>query len=287
MNAIQENPMTMKKFLSMLFACSLVFALACGGGKEAAKDDEEEVDDNAPQTASVSTEGNPGSSPTAPAAATPAVIADAATVTGNIKFAAAAMPAMGTIPMGADPYCQSQHTAPAKDEEVVVGPGGELANVFVYIKDVKGSFAAPTKAEVLDQKGCQYFPHVHGVMVGQPFEIKNSDATLHNVHAMAEINSAFNEGQPVQGMVATKKFDKAEIKPFRIKCDVHGWMKSYLAVMPHPYYAVSSMAGSFSIPNLPPGQYTVVAWHEKYGQQEQQITVGAKESKAVEFTFKG
>src|SRR5215212_6717601 len=112
--------MTMKKFLTMLFACALVFAIACGGGKEAAKDDEEEVDDQAPQTASVSTEGNPGASASAPAAAA-AVVADAATVTGNIKFAAAAAPAMGNIPMGADPYCQSQHSAPAKDEEVVVG----------------------------------------------------------------------------------------------------------------------------------------------------------------------
>lgn len=279
--------MTMKKFLSMLFACSLLLALACGGGKEAAKDDEEEVDDQAPQaTASASTAGNSGASASAPSAAAPAVVADAATLTGNIKFAAAP-PAMGTIPMGADPYCQSQHSTPAKDEEVVVGPGGELANVFVYIKDIKGSFAPPSKAEVLDQKGCQYFPHVHGVMVGQPLEIKNSDSTLHNVHAMPEVNSQFNEGQPVQGMVATKKFDKAELKPFRIKCDVHGWMKSWLAVMPHPYFAVSAMNGSYSIPNLPPGQYTIVAWHEKYGQQEQQITVGAKESKAVDFTFKG
>jgi hypothetical protein len=286
MNAIQETKsMTMKKFLTMLFACALVFAIACGGGKEAAKDDEEEVDDQAPQqTATVASTA--GGSAAAPAAAAP-VSADAATLTGSIKFAAAAPPAMGNIPMGADPYCQSQHSTPAKDEEVVVGPAGELANVFVYIKDVKGSFPAPSTAELLDQKGCQYFPHVHGVMVGQPLQIRNSDSTLHNVHAMAEVNSPFNEGQPVQGMVATKKFDKAEMKPFRIKCDVHGWMKSWLAVMPHPFYAVSSMAGSYTIPNLPPGQYTVVAWHEKYGQQEQQVTVGAKESKAVDFTFKG
>ena len=228
--------MTMKKFLTMLFACALVFAIACGGGKEAAKDDEEEVDDQAPQqTASASTEGG---ATAAPAAAAAPVSADAATLTGTIKFAAAP-PAMGTIPMGADPYCQSQHTTPAKDEEVVVGPAGELANVFVYIKDVKGSFAAPSKAEVLDQKGCQYFPHVHGVMVGQPFEIKNSDATLHNVHAMAEINSPFNEGQPVQGMVSTKKFDKPEV-PVRFKCDVHKWMGAYCGVFSHPYFATTN-----------------------------------------------
>jgi len=130
-------------------------------------------------------------------------------------------------------------------------------------------------------------PHVQVVEVGQPLQIKNSDATLHNVHAMPNVNGQFNEGQPVQGMVSTKKFDKPEIQPFRIKCDVHGWMKSFMAVLPHPYHSVSQMNGSFTIGNLPPGTYTLTAWHEKYGTQEQQVTVGAKESKAVTFTFKG
>jgi Carboxypeptidase regulatory-like domain len=190
--------------------------------------------------------------------------------------------------MSADPYCQSQHgSAPAMEEDAVVGPAGELANVFVYIKDIKGNFPAPSTAVTIDQKGCQYHPHVNAVMVGQPLDIKNDDNTLHNIHALPVVNSQFNEGQPVQGMVSTKKLDKAEMTPFKIKCDVHGWMKSYMAVMPHPFYAVSQTNGTFTIPNLPPGSYTVVAWHEKYGQQEQQVTVGAKESKAMSFTFKG
>jgi hypothetical protein len=101
------------------------------------------------------------------------------------------------------------------------------------------------------------------------------------------VNSQFNEGQPVQGMVSTRKFDKPEMTPFKIKCDVHGWMRSYMAIMPHPFYAVSADNGTFTIPNLPPGNYTIVAWHEKYGQTEQQVTVGAKESKAISFSFKG
>ena len=88
-------------------------------------------------------------------------------------------------------------------------------------------------------------------------------------------------------MVSTKKFDKAEITPFRVKCDVHGWMKAFMAVMPNPFYAVSAENGTYTISGLPPGSYTIVAWHEKYGQQEQQITVAPKESKAVAFTFKG
>ena len=276
--------MTMKKFVSILFASTLLLSIACGKGKEASKEDEGE-DDQEVQTTTTASSTVAGA-PAAAAAAAP-VSADAATLTGLVKFEGAA-PKMTNIQMSADPYCQSQHTsAPATEEDAVVGPGGELANVFVYIKDIKGNFQAPSTPVVLDQKGCQYHPHVHAVMVGQPLEIKNDDATLHNVHAMPNVNSQFNEGQPVQGMVSTKKFDKAEITPFKVKCDVHGWMKSYMAVMPHPFYAVSQTNGSFTIPNLPPGSYTVVAWHEKYGQQEQQVTVGAKESKALNFSFKG
>jgi hypothetical protein len=86
-------------------------------------------------------------------------------------------------------------------------------------------------------------------------------------------------------MVSTKKFDKAEITPFKVKCDVHGWMKSYMAVMPHPFFAVSKADGTFTIPNLPPGTYTLVAWHEKFGSKEQPVTVAAKESKAVSFSY--
>jgi plastocyanin len=276
--------MTMKKFVSLMFAATLVLSIGCGKGKEASKQDEGEDDEQTTTTVASSTTST---TPAAAAPAAAAVSADAATLTGLVKFEGAA-PKMTNIQMSADPYCQSQHTsAPATEEDVVAGPAGELANVFVYIKDIKGNFAAPSTPVVIDQKGCQYHPHVNAVMVGQPLQIKNDDATLHNVHAMPNANSQFNEGQPVQGMVSTKHLDKPEMTPFKIKCDVHGWMKSYMAVMPHPFYSVSQTNGTFTISNLPPGQYTVVAWHEKYGQQEQQVTVGAKESKALNFTFKG
>lgn len=271
--------MSMKRFLAVLFALIVVFAVACGGGeKSSSKDDGA---DDGEETATVAT--TPGTT-AAPAAA--AVSADAGNITGSVKFDGAA-PKMANIQMSADPYCQAQHPTPVTDEDVVVSPTGQLANVFVYVKDIKGTFPVPTTAALIDQQGCRYHPHVQGIQVGQTLEIKNSDATLHNIHAMPTVNNQFNEGQPVQGMISKKKFDKVEMTPFKMKCDVHGWMHSYMAVMPHPFYAVSGADGSFTIPNLPPGQYTLVAWHEKYGSQEQKITVAAKEAKTVAFTFKG
>jgi hypothetical protein len=274
--------MSLRKYLNLLFTLTLVLAVACGGGKEVVDEGELGEDDHAaPTTAATGSESGG-----APAAAAPAAVADAATLGGTIKFEGAG-PKMAPVQMGADPYCASQHPTPQMDEEVVLGPGGELANVIVFVKDVQGSYPPPSTPAVLDQKGCHYVPHVSAVQVNQPIQIKNSDATLHNVHAMPEVNSQFNEGQPVQNMVSTKKFDKVEMKPFRIKCDVHGWMKSYMAVLPHPYHSVSQTNGTFSIANLPPGSYTLVAWHEKFGQQEQQVTVAAKEQKQVTFTFKG
>jgi plastocyanin len=276
----------MKKLAATLFAATFVLSLACGKGKEASKQEEGEDDVQTQTTAQASGTGGTAAPAATTAAAAPAVSADAATVTGSVKFEGAA-PKMAAIQMSADPYCQSQHSAPATDQDVVVGPAGELANVFVYVKNITGTYPPPSTPVVLDQKGCQYFPHVNALQVGQTLQIKNDDATLHNVHAMPNNNSQFNEGQPVQGMVSEKKLDKAEMTPFKIKCDVHGWMRSYMAVMPHPFYAVSSDKGAFSIANLPPGTYTIVAWHEKYGQQEQSVTVGAKESKAITFSFKG
>lgn len=274
--------MSLRKSLSLLFMLMLVTALSCGGGKEVVDEKDLGEDDQAKPAA---TADNTGGEATAAPAAAPVAVADAATVSGTIKFEGTA-PKMANIQMSADAYCASQHPTPQPEEDVVVSPAGELANVIVYVKNAPAS-AAPTTPAVLDQKGCHYVPHVSAVQVGQPVEIVNSDNTLHNVHAMPEVNSQFNEGQPVQGMKSTKKFDKVEMKPFRIKCDVHGWMKSFMVVLPHGYHAVSGMNGQFSIANLPPGNYTLVAWHEKYGQQEQQVTVGAKETKQVTFTFKG
>lgn len=189
------------------------------------------------------------------------------------------------ISMDADPACVGMHTEDVHTESVVTGAEGQLANVFVYVKDgLTGSYPAPTDKKLLDQKGCQYSPHVSGIQVDQTLVIRNSDATLHNIHALPEKNREFNQGQPVQGMESERTFDQVEVMvPF--KCDVHPWMNSYLAVLDHPFYAVTGEDGTFSIEGLPVGEYTIEAWHEEFGPQTQTVTITADAASEVSFDY--
>ena len=198
-----------------------------------------------------------------------------------------AAPGEKPIKMDADPYCATAHPTAETTKHYIVGPGGGLANVFVYVKDglAGKKFPAPTQAKTLDQHNCLYAPYVMGIQVGQPLEIVNSDGTLHNVHCMGKANGEFNVSQPSQGMKNTKSFSKPEVM-VQFKCDVHPWMFAYIGVLDHPFYAVTKEDGSFTITGLPPGEYTVEAWHHKAGTLTQKIKVEAGEAKAQDFAFK-
>ncbi|MCB9799872.1 MAG: carboxypeptidase regulatory-like domain-containing protein [Candidatus Omnitrophica bacterium] len=208
-------------------------------------------------------------------------------VTGSVSFTGTA-PAQETLNMGADPTCASAHSGPVYSESVVVNDNGTLKNVFVYVKQgLEGqNFPAPKEAVAFDQSGCHYTPHVLGVQVGQPVEIRNSDATLHNVHSLAKNSKEFNLGMPIKGMKLKKTFDKEEVM-VKVKCDVHPWMNAYIGVLTHPFYGISGDDGSFMIKGLPAGTYTLEAWHETYGTQTQEVTVGADGSAEVSFSFAG
>ena len=248
-----------------VFAATLLLA-SCGGGTN--------------QSAA------PGASGAAAPAARPIDPATTGAVTGKVVFEGTP-PAAQPIKLSSDPYCETANKGLTTDTEVV-GPGGVLQNVFVYVKDGLGNQVFPTPAEpvTLDQQGCRYSPHVIGIQAGQPLQIINSDATLHNVHGLAKANKEFNAGQPIQGMKMTHTFSTAEVMvPF--KCDVHGWMHAWVGVLTHPFYSVTGADGTFSLKGLPPGTYTIEAWHEKLGTQTQMVTIGAQESKDVAFTFKG
>src|SRR5687767_876078 len=232
-----------------------------------------------------------GGSPENAAPATPAPTVspvDAATagnIAGRITFEGTP-PKPGVVRMDSDPNCVQQG-ATSTDESILVGSAGALQNVFVYVKDGLGNlrFPVPSATIVLDQKDCHYVPHVIGVQVGQSLEILNSDPTLHNVHALPTANQEFNTGQPLPGMKHTHQFSTREIM-VRFKCDVHPWMEAWVGVLDHPYFAVTGADGSFSLKGLPPGTYTIEAWHETLGTQTQSVTIGEKESKDIALTFK-
>lgn len=211
----------------------------------------------------------------------------AATLTGKALFEGQA-PAAEAVKTDADPNCKMMHPAGLTADEIIVNSNGTLKNVFVYVKEgLSGkSFPAPKTPVAFDQKGCQYSPKVFGIQVGQPLEIINSDNTLHNVHSLAQANAAFNLGMPIQGMKLKKTFTKPEVM-IKIKCEVHPWMHAYCGVLDHPYFSVTNDQGAFEIKDLPSGSYVIEAWHEKYGSQTQNITIGADgESKDVSFQFK-
>ena len=219
-----------------------------------------------------------------------ATVVDAATagsISGSIMFSGTA-PEPDTIDMGAEPDCASAYTEGPFVENVVVNDNGTLANVFVYVKSgLEGmNFPAPSEPVVLDQVNCHYVPHILGVQTDQTVLIRNSDDLLHNIHPQPANSRGFNVGQPRQGMETERSFSAAEIM-IPVGCDVHGWMSSHIGVVDHPYFAVTGSDGSFELPNLPPGEYVIEAWHEEYGTQEMTITVGESESASLDFTFEG
>ena len=205
-------------------------------------------------------------------------------ISGRILFAGVP-PANTAIDLASDPVCAREGSG-LMTEDVVVKDGG-LANVFVYVKDGLSGyyFDTPTEPVKVDQQRCRYVPHVFGAQTGQPIEVSNSDPTLHNVHAMAAVNRGFNYGQPMKGMKNTTSFKAAEVM-VRFKCDVHSWMTAYAGILEHPYFTVTAEGGGFELKNVPPGTYTLEAWHEKLGTQTQQVTIADDESKELSFTFK-
>jgi len=252
------------------FALSAVLALAiagCGGG-------EKKEQPAAPAAT------------TAPAAGKTVDAATAGSVSGTVTLDGKA-PALKPINMSAEPYCQKAHSSPVVPPEVVTGDKGSLANVVIFVKEGLGdyTFDTPKDTVPLDQKGCMYDPHIIAVMAGQTLEVKNDDQTTHNIHPMPKDNREWNKSQAPGAAPIDDSFARAELA-IPVKCNVHPWMKSYIFVFKNPYYAISSKDGKFELKNLPPGTYTIEAWQEKYGVVDQTVTIGPKESKSVNFTFK-
>lgn len=190
------------------------------------------------------------------------------------------------VSMQGDPTCAGLHAQPVDTNEIALR-NGKLANVFVYVKSgLEGkSFPIPTEKKRIDQKGCLFVPHVLGLQVGQTVELTNSDPTFHTVHALATANEESSDPQAQGAPPVDRKFTKPEVM-VPVRCDIHPWMVAWLGVVPHPYYAVSGEDGTFSIPNLPPGKYTLEAWHETLGTRTREVTVTPGGMVKADFDFK-
>jgi len=259
-------------YASLTLLGALSWLTACGGSTENGSS-------TAPPPATEPTDqavSQPGPEATGPTGSS--------SIVGKVTFEGTA-PRLKPISMDADPACASKHDEPVAPEMLVLGEGQSLGNVFVQVKNPpEGSYPPPAEAAIIDQRGCLYVPHVLGVLAGQTLQFRNSDGILHNVHGLPKENREFNIGMPP----AVTETDTTLTRPepvFPVKCDVHPWMRSFVAVMSHPFFAVSDTTGTFQIENLPAGTWEIEAWHERLGFQEGSITVGDGETGSVDFTF--
>ena len=211
--------------------------------------------------------------------------AAAAAIKGVVKFEGIP-PKAKPISMAADPSCAKQHPGPVLAAEVVTGSGGGLQSALVFIAEGLGdrTFDPPKEPLVISQKGCLYEPHVMAVQANQPFEVVNDDPVAHNIHPTPANNREWNKAE-LPGAKVEEAFAREEIA-IPVKCNIHPWMRGYIAVLRNPYFALTKQDGSFDLPNLPPGTYTIKAWHEKLGTVTQTVTIGPNQTKEINFVFR-
>jgi len=195
-------------------------------------------------------------------------------------------PARRPINMSKDAKCIELHgDKPVLDEDLIVSSGGGLKNAFVRVlRAPKMDYPMPEKPAVLDQKDCMFRPRVQGVRVGQKLLVGNGDPVTHNVRSFPTLNPAFNFGQPPETDPRERVFERAE-REIEVQCDFHLWMHAYIFVMDHPFFSVSEDDGAYAINGLPPGNYTLETWHEKFGRQRKTVDVSSDDVVDVNFTF--
>ncbi len=264
--------------LTAATSIAVLVVSACGGAGEPGDDG------SAKTTAPTSATAPPSAAEPAAPSPPPTAALGTSSVAGTIVFDGQA-PRLKPIAMSADPGCEAKHDGLVAAQTLVLGEGHSLGNVFVQVKNPPaGSYPVPGEPAVIDQNGCLYSPRVLGVLAGQTLQFRNSDGLLHNVHGRPEVNREFNMGMPPSLTETDTVFNKPE-PLFPVKCDVHPWMRAYVAVMTHPFYAVTGASGQYSIEGLPAGSYEIEAWHEKLGTKSASVIVADGEAGAVDFAF--
>ena len=257
--------MSMRKPLAVMTLAAPFFLAACGGGQ------------------STETTATTMSSAPATTGAAAGAGGGSGSISVKVTFAGTA-PAPDKIKTSADPKCHEMHKDGLERQSVELKDGG-VANTLVYVKNPPaGGSTAHMEEVVLDQQGCMYHPSMLAVRVGEPIKIRNSDDTLHNIHPRPTVNEEFNIGQPRKGMETVKTFDKEEMM-IPVGCDVHPWMRSYITVLSHPYFAVTKADGTFEIKGLPAGEYEVEANHPKLKTTTAKVTVKDGDAK-LDLPFK-
>ena len=210
---------------------------------------------------------------------------DEGNITGKVVFKGAA-PKFKAISMDADSVCAAKHSGPVYPQAVVANSNGTLSNVIVYVKSgLEGkTFQVPDQAVTLDQDGCMYKPHVVGIQARQQLKVITTDKTTHNIHPMPKVNREWNVSQPPGADPILQTFSRPEVS-IPVKCNQHPWMRAYIHVLSHPFYAVTGEDGTYELKGLPPGKYEVEALQEQYGAMTQSVTVAAKQSVSSDFTY--
>ncbi len=258
--------MTLRKLLALSTIVLLSLLVGCAGGGEPEPDESEQPDTSAMITVDPATAG---------------------AINGKVTFTGSKAPRVPSIKMDAEPTCAKAHGGSVKAQNFAADSQGGILNAFVYIKkDFDGKFPVPGETVMVDQKDCVYTPHVVGAMAGQKVSFTNSDPVSHNVNIAAKNNRQANHAQAPGSGAIEKTFARPEIL-ITVKCNVHPWMRTYVGILKHPYFAVTSADGSFSIPNLPPGDYTLAVWQEALGEKEIQITVGESETVEANVEYNG
>lgn len=262
---MNSNTVFAKRVFWFVIAPLLALTIGCGGSKEA----------TAPSSGATPAEGGPVYQPTG----------DEGSITGKIAFQGDA-PKFKAIAMDADSACAAKHSGPVYPEAIVANKNGTLRNVFVYVKTgLEGkNFAVPAEPVTLDQNGCMYIPHIVGIMAKQNLKVVTSDNTTHNIHPMPKVNPEWNISQPPGADALTKAFSRPEVS-IPVKCNQHPWMRAYIHVVSHPFFATTGDDGTFTIKGLPPGKYTIEAVQEELGAMTLDVTVAAKGSATADITF--
>ncbi len=214
--------------------------------------------------------------------------ATAASISGQVRFAGKPGNPI-VVNMDQDPECSKLYKDGRRPDEVIAVSGeGSLANAFVYVKSglEDKRFATPASTAAIDQKGCWFQPRVIGMQAGQQLEVTNSDPVTHNIHPLPQNNREWNHSQAPQEAPLKHRFTQPEVM-IRVKCNVHKWMRAWIGVLPHPYFAVTGKDGAFQLQGLPPGKYTIAVWHEKLGTLEQSVSVAPAASQQLAFQFSG